>query len=476
MDRTPEAAVRMMTLGLLDEAVAASRRLGDEQDGEALHDFRVALRRLRTLVKAYHLALEDSLSKKQRRSLRDVAQSTGAARDTEVQLSWLRNQSGELRDADRAAWAWLVDKLETRRLETYQEVRGDLVKQFQELEPKLRRNLSRYVTELDETTGRSFAATAGELIAAAGDALVADLEAVKSPNDVEGAHQARIKAKRLRYLLEPLRKTAVGDASAALVKAMKTLQETLGDLHDGHVLAGEVASALVETATARARRLHEALYVPGGSAIARSEKDLRSGLLSLDRRVRDRVEGLFRRLETEWLQGGLTVFHGRLTELAVELAARGKSQLEIERKYLLRSFPALGPEVKALEVNQGWIPGRTIRERLRRVDSADGPRFFRTIKMGKGIQRVELEDEMPADVFDKLWPLTDGHRVRKRRYKVPVGERTWEIDQFLDRDLLLAEIELQSRDEAVDVPDWLQPHLVREVTGEAEYVNENLAK
>jgi adenylate cyclase len=75
-----------------------------------------------------------------------------------------------------------------------------------------------------------------------------------------------------------------------------------------------------------------------------------------------------------------------------------------------------------------------------------------------------------------LWPLTEGRRVRKRRHRVREGERQWEIDEFLDRDLFLAEVELPSTDAPVELPDWLRPHVVREVTTEDEYKNENLAR
>ena len=58
-----------------------------------------------------------------------------------------------------------------------------------------------------------------------------------------------------------------------------------------------------------------------------------------------------------------------------------------------------------------------------------------------------------------------------------VGDRAWAIDAFLDRDgVFFAEIELASPDEAVEIPDWLAPALVREVTEEAGFTNLDLAK
>ena len=92
-----------------------------------------------------------------------------------------------------------------------------------------------------------------------------------------------------------------------------------------------------------------------------------------------------------------------------------------------------------------------------------------------GAVRVEVEEETTAALFAALWRLTKGRRVRKRRYRVPDGERTWEIDRFLGRDLVLAEIELPAADARVTFPEWLVPYVVREVTDDGAYTNARLA-
>jgi CYTH domain-containing protein len=101
---------------------------------------------------------------------------------------------------------------------------------------------------------------------------------------------------------------------------------------------------------------------------------------------------------------------------------------------------------------------------------------LRTIKIGTGLSRSEFEEPIPEHVFLSLWPMTQGSRVHKRRYRVPAGDLTWEIDEFLDRDLVLAEIEVPSEDTEVVLPDWLLVALVREVTEEQEFSNVQLAK
>jgi adenylate cyclase len=151
--------------------------------------------------------------------------------------------------------------------------------------------------------------------------------------------------------------------------------------------------------------------------------------------------------------------------------------IEIERKYLLRALPTMPAVSDVLEIDQGYLPGAKLVERLRRQRSRRGEiRYFRTIKGGTGVERIEIEEETDQRVFDHLWQLTDGRRVRKRRYLVPQGRDLWEIDEFTDRVLVLAELELERASQQVTIPPWLSPVLVRDVTDEREYTNLALAR
>jgi len=150
---------------------------------------------------------------------------------------------------------------------------------------------------------------------------------------------------------------------------------------------------------------------------------------------------------------------------------------EIERKYLLRGRPPRTVGAPSVEIDQGYIPGERIRERVRRARGANDVRYYRTIKMGAGIQRIEIEEEAPEEFFQAVWPLTVGRRVHKRRYVVADSGLVWEIDEFLDRpSLWLAELELTHADQKVTIPEWLAPFLEREVTDDPSYTNRALAK
>jgi CYTH domain-containing protein len=151
--------------------------------------------------------------------------------------------------------------------------------------------------------------------------------------------------------------------------------------------------------------------------------------------------------------------------------------IEIERKYLLRELPNMPRVNDVLEIDQGYLPGDILVERLRRQRSRDGHvQYFRTVKLGAGVQRTEIEEETDARTFEHLWLLTHGRRLRKRRYLVPEGEEVWEVDEFTDRPLVLAELELHHANAEIRFPTWLTAVLVREVTDEMEYTNRSLAR
>src|SRR5690349_14850498 len=108
LDREPAEGVRMVALELLAEAKAASARLADPADAEALHDFRVAVRRLRSWLRSFGPEVKDTLRKKWRRALRDEAASTGAARDAEVMRVRVEAERDALSPRHRRAADWFL--------------------------------------------------------------------------------------------------------------------------------------------------------------------------------------------------------------------------------------------------------------------------------------------------------------------------------------------------------------------------------
>jgi adenylate cyclase len=145
---------------------------------------------------------------------------------------------------------------------------------------------------------------------------------------------------------------------------------------------------------------------------------------------------------------------------------------EIERKFLVRGRDwREGAQV--VRCRQGYLVseiGRTIRVRLQ------GDRAFLTIKgKAEGLARLEYEYAIPSeDAHEILDQFVSGRIVEKNRYSVMHAGTKWEVDEFLGENtgLIVAEVELKSEDQAVELPGWVGA----EVTHDPRYLNVMLAK
>jgi adenylate cyclase len=145
---------------------------------------------------------------------------------------------------------------------------------------------------------------------------------------------------------------------------------------------------------------------------------------------------------------------------------------EIERKYLVNEqvTPLLRDGV---EFRQGYLADT--REMAVRVRVA-GDRAWLTVKgAGRGIVRPEFEYLIPVgDACSMLDDLVSGPIIRKTRYRLPHGDHVWEVDVFAgdNEGLIVAEVELASEHESVDLPAWVGS----EVSDDYRYLNVNLVK
>lgn len=145
--------------------------------------------------------------------------------------------------------------------------------------------------------------------------------------------------------------------------------------------------------------------------------------------------------------------------------------IEIERKFLVTGDAWREAASGQARFSQGYLsrdPARTVRVRVA------GEQAFLTIKGAtSGATRAEFEYEIPRADAQALLALCDGPVVEKVRHLCEVDGMRWEVDEFLGANagLIVAEIELQAEDQPFTRPPWLGA----EVTGDARYVNANLA-
>jgi CHAD domain-containing protein len=201
-----EGAVRVARF-YLDRTDEAVRRLVKRGDEEALHDFRVSLRRLRSNLQAYAPYLATAVSAKRRRKIGKLAAATGGGRDAEVHVAWLEARTADVTAVDAPGFDMLLYELRTGRDAGY----GTAVKRAARKFRKLDRGLRRRLDEL-ETAARASGLEDGVRFRTAVERRLPEyageldlhLSRVHAPADEAEAHRARIRAKRLRYLLEPI--------------------------------------------------------------------------------------------------------------------------------------------------------------------------------------------------------------------------------------------------------------------------------
>lgn len=152
--------------------------------------------------------------------------------------------------------------------------------------------------------------------------------------------------------------------------------------------------------------------------------------------------------------------------------------IEIERKFLVAADSWRGQVHRTVEMAQGYlndaesvVAGRqnvSVRVRL------EGDEARLNIKSAEmGASRQEFDYRIPIEDARALIALCVGGTVVKHRHYVQHEGHEWEIDEFLgdNAGLIVAEVELDSLDEAFDLPSWAGP----EVTHLQRYYNLNLA-
>ncbi len=459
LPKSPEETVRHLCLDLLKEADDALSRLERTEDEEALHDFRVALRRLRSVFRGYKPFLKGSAKKKLRARLSALAASTNAARDFEVQMEWLTKRAPELEPEAAGGALYLTERLQSRGDGA---PRADALRaEFDPLHESFRKSLSRLRLRLEG--GPSFLSATGELIAEAATRLKDSLETVTSPEDGEKLHRARIEAKRLRYLLEPI--SAEVPEAWALVIEMKTLQDILGELQDMRVLSSSIAAELERAAVEEAHRLRDLALREG--TIDAAAAPPHGGLLALLRAQRGRRDRQYVALSRKWLSGAAAPFFEKVGKLARPLGALSEAP-KPRRRFLLSEVPARAKRRPPSIVRQAFLPGKEIHEVVESIQTGERTRLSR-IAESKGSR---AEERVSRETFERFWSLAP-FRLERARYRVRENGRTFWIDEVKGGSTVLAETE---EDGKADLPGWLDSVVKREVTGVSRYEGEALAR
>lgn len=145
--------------------------------------------------------------------------------------------------------------------------------------------------------------------------------------------------------------------------------------------------------------------------------------------------------------------------------------IEIERKFLVKNAAWKQLNYTKTVYKQAYFCNSN--KVSIRVRTSDEKAWIGFKSVTKNISRIEYEYEIPIDEAEHLLnQFTQGSAIIKTRYCVEIAPHIWEIDVFEgdNQGLIVAEVELNSENEHVDLPPWIG----EEVSDDVRYFNSNL--
>ncbi len=440
---------------------------GDHEEAAALHRARVALRRLRVTLREHRQVLDLRHHETYQSAFRTLSAASNDQRDRDVRQAWLTTHLPSMpADARAEAIAWQQRSEATHTAHERHRLSRAFARHLDAHAVDLARALGEYRARHmvgEDHRAQRFALRVADVLEAGWRRIDRALAQHGTTGSDPQLHRLRMRFKRLRALLAP--HVGEHDALQQCYELLTEGQDALGSMRD-------VALFAAQADRLRAAGLSRVLRAAAEGQMARfaqtwlTQNERRAAVLAAAvAALRDETPSV------EPAAPQPAHFDAAAVALAHHLP------MEIERKFLLHGLPPHAASAPSLRIEQGWLPGMRIRERLRQSVSMTGDvQRTRTMKLGRPGARIEVEEPVDAALFDALWPLTSDARIHKRRHLVVEGALTWEIDVFLDRDLVLAEVELQDTAQEVPMPSWLSPFVVKEVTDDPAYLNVVLAQ
>ena len=251
-DRASADEVWRVVLRELHEAMTANfRGTVEDVDSEYLHDFRVAVRRTRSVLQEGRGVLTPAARDHFRDGFKWLGDITTPTRDADVHLLDYPNMIAALSPEYAEALAPLHELLLSRQRSCQAQLALDLRSTRRaQLGAEWAEFLSGEGPWMDRSSGESGDAAeadrrardvAAERIERAHSRLVRDGRTIDGSSKPEALHDLRKDAKRLRYLLECFGSLFPAEDLSVAVKPLKSLQDVLGEFQDTEVQAHALA-------------------------------------------------------------------------------------------------------------------------------------------------------------------------------------------------------------------------------------------
>lgn len=206
----------------------AEHAIHERADAEPTHELRVALRRLRTLVKAFDALWPDDLATSLRARLAAFSHRLDSLRDLDVLLANSGEANAALPEGLQAAAATVTGWLQRERDQEHCRVREWLK------DPGRRREFSQLVADLHgfsrdgSLASEPMSCSLADRLASAGRKVRKRLGSLSKTSPLSALHAARLSCKRLRYLAEERLAEGAPSIPGKLLAALTRAQRSLG--------------------------------------------------------------------------------------------------------------------------------------------------------------------------------------------------------------------------------------------------------
>ena len=147
--------------------------------------------------------------------------------------------------------------------------------------------------------------------------------------------------------------------------------------------------------------------------------------------------------------------------------------IEIERRFLVDNEDWKSLVIMSEDFRQAYL-NSSIDEWATRIRIIDNNKSYITLKSSlNGLVNYEFEYSIPIKDAIELIKLAK-YKIIKTRYQLKINKQHWVVDIFdgSNSSLIIAEIELNSEFEEINVPSWCG----KEITGIKSLSNAALAK
>lgn len=228
--RPADEAARAILRPAFDQVLSLEARVANDGDASALHALRIALRRMRSVLRELEGVLPERERDALAKSLRKLAHTTSPVRDLDVLCVAFDRYRDAIAEPHRRHLEPLRRALDAERERSFRALCAEMTASRRR---RLEATFARFeAAELETKSVPSLESVVRARAERVGRRIRRRGRRAGPASDPAELHELRKDVKRLRYLLELFRSAFPGRERRALVRDLEALQDALGELQD----------------------------------------------------------------------------------------------------------------------------------------------------------------------------------------------------------------------------------------------------